>query len=74
MFHFGLGNGKVGKTEQARIQRTIDKANLNATFVAVDSPSLGTRYWFEARNYGAPFDQDLAKSVLSVVGTIKTRP
>ena len=70
-FHFGCGRGKVSVREQARINRICKKASEPVTFTAVKLPE-GHRYWFSARNYGAPFDGELAKEVMGLVGTVKT--
>jgi len=60
--YFGLGRGDVGPGVYQ--QAAAIAAKHGAHLVHVDLPGEGPRYWFAARNYGAPFDGATERAVL----------
>ncbi len=60
-FQFGLGSGHLPRAA-ARAA-----AQEGAQLVNYTEPRGEKRHWFEADNYGSPFDDELAKRVLAAV-------
>jgi hypothetical protein len=73
-YQFGYGIGAVSKSRAEKINKIAER--YVATFVNVNMPGEGPRYWFECANHGAPFDRlterqvlsDVAKEVGSITG------
>lgn len=84
-FLFGVGGGRITKTEIKRVRRIAKKHD--ATFVVVTGNSghctcgygcsidecPNKRWWFATSNYGSPFNENAAKAVHAAVGKIKTK-
>lgn len=59
-YHFGTGRGRV--LNRRRIEKIA--SDNGATFVNVNLPGEGWRYWFSAPNLGHPFDSATRDRVL----------
>lgn len=65
---FGVGNGRVSRSEAKRCDAIARKHG--AVFVSPNLPE-GPRYWFEAPGKGHPFDAATARAVLRDVGAVR---
>jgi hypothetical protein len=69
---FGTGSGRVSAREYQRCVRIARQHG--ADFTAMTLPGQGARYWFEAPNQGAPWDDRLRDAVMADVGAVRTVP
>lgn len=61
MYHFGVGTGKVSEAQGKKLDKVARKHG--ATFTWAQMPE-GWKFWFSARNLGAPFDDAVREAVL----------
>jgi len=66
-YFFGTGRGRIDDKLGRRIDAIARKHG--ATFVWVDMPGEGPRYWFACPNQGFPFDRATEQATLSAVST-----
>lgn len=60
-YFFLVGRGYVDDRTRAAVDRVAAKHGV--TFVRVNLPGEGWRFWFSGPNRGAPFDRELAARV-----------
>lgn len=59
---FGGGNGHIDEDRAEALHQIAQRHG--ASFVAVDMPNGGPRYWFETPRKGPPFDGEVTRAVL----------